>query len=131
MIDHFNPVSNFYLSLRLNYPNLSDSILGVKGKFGSDIFIHGNCVTIGCIPITDSYIKELYWLAVQARANGQTKIPVHIFPMKMITRNMDKLKREFGEKEALISFWKNLKEGYDFFEINRTLPIIRINRQGV
>ena len=44
-IDRFNPNSKFYLSLGLNYPNKSDRILGVKGSLGSDIFIHGSCVT--------------------------------------------------------------------------------------
>ncbi len=53
VIDRFNPVSNFYLSLGVSYPNASDKILGVKGALGGDIFIHGNCVTIGCLPISD------------------------------------------------------------------------------
>jgi murein L,D-transpeptidase YafK len=38
---------------------------------GGDIFLHGNCVTIGCLPITDEGIKEVYWLAVLARTTGQ------------------------------------------------------------
>ena len=55
-INTFNPYSNFYLSLQINYPNKSDRILGYKANLGGDIFIHGNCVTIGCIPITDDKI---------------------------------------------------------------------------
>ncbi|MEN8249945.1 MAG: hypothetical protein ABFS32_13510, partial [Bacteroidota bacterium] len=69
-IDRFNPSSNFYLSLGVNYPNASDRILGVKGSLGGDIFIHGDCVTIGCMPITDDKIMELYILAVEAKNNG-------------------------------------------------------------
>src|SRR5207244_1746866 len=45
-IDVFNPTSNYYLSMRVDYPNQSDRILGGKNRLGGDIFIHGNCVTI-------------------------------------------------------------------------------------
>ncbi|MDR0660921.1 MAG: L,D-transpeptidase family protein [Prevotellaceae bacterium] len=77
-IDRFNPYSNFYLSLGISYPNKSDQVLGVKGKPGGDIFIHGDCATIGCIPITDDKIKELYVYCVEAK-NNNTLIPVTIF----------------------------------------------------
>ena len=57
-INHFNPQSNFYLSLGINYPNASDKILSDPVHPGGDIYLHGNCVTIGCIPLTDDKIKE-------------------------------------------------------------------------
>ena len=79
-IDRFNPASNFYLSLGINYPNESDKILSDDVNPGGDIFIHGNCVTIGCLPMTDDVIKELYILCVEAKNNDQHKIPVTIFP---------------------------------------------------
>ena len=46
-IDRFNPASSFYLSLGLNYPNSADKRRNPGGNLGGDIFIHGNCVTIG------------------------------------------------------------------------------------
>jgi murein L,D-transpeptidase YafK len=72
-IDRFNPYSNFYLSLGINYPNTSDRILGDKNNLGGDIFIHGDCVTIGCLPITDSEIKELYIFCVEAKKQWTIK----------------------------------------------------------
>lgn len=60
-IEIFNPASSYYLSLGINYPNLSDKIKGEKSKLGGDIFIHGSTVTIGCIPITDDKIKEVFY----------------------------------------------------------------------
>jgi murein L,D-transpeptidase YafK len=66
-INEFNPYSNYYLSLGLNYPNASDRILSDSLKPGGDIYIHGSCVTVGCIPITDQQIDELYILATYAR----------------------------------------------------------------
>ena len=129
-IDRFNPNSNFYLSLGINYPNRSDKIWGKKGDLGGDIFLHGGCVTIGCIPITDEYIKEIYWLAVQAKAEGQTKIPVHIFPAKLDNHMMTQLKESFSGNEMLIKFWENLKIGYEWFEKSRRLPVISVDRYG-
>lgn len=82
-ITHFNPQSKFHLSLRLNYPNEYDLIWADKEQPGSDIYIHGGEQTVGCIPITDDKIKELYILAWEAQKNGQPKIEVHIFPTRM------------------------------------------------
>ena len=130
-IDRFNPKSNFYLSLGINYPNRSDRILGNKGKLGGDIFIHGGCATVGCVPITDAHIKEVYWVAAQAKSNGQSKIPVHIFPTKLDTRAIAYLKSAFSNDEIQINFWKNLQIGYNWFERHRKLPTISVNPQGM
>ncbi len=126
-IEQFNPVSNFYLSLGVNYPNQSDQILGNK-NLGGDIFIHGNCVSIGCIPITDEKIMELYILCVETKSNGQEKIPVHIFPAKMDEKGMEFLSE--NHNSSLNNFWKNLKPAYDFFEKNFSLPEISVNKNG-
>ncbi len=90
-INRFNPTSNYYLSLGLNYPNKSDAILGVKGHLGGNIFIHGGCSTVGCIPMTNDLIMEIYVLAVEARNNGQKRIPVFIFPMKLTEQNLEEI----------------------------------------
>ena len=130
ILNRFNPKSNFYLSLGINYPNRSDQVLGTKGKLGGDIFIHGGCVTIGCIPITDDAIKEVYWLAVQAKSNGHAKIPVHIFPTKLDDATLAKLKRDFPSNGTLITCWKNMQIGYNWFERERKLPTISVSRRG-
>ena len=129
-VNRFNPASRFYLSLGINYPNASDRILGVTGKLGGDIFIHGNCVTIGCVPITDDLIKELYLAAVEAKSNGQRNIPVHIFPARLNDGGMKKLREIYSERSELISFWESLKPAYDFFENNRNIPGIQVNNKG-
>jgi murein L,D-transpeptidase YafK len=82
-IDRFNPWSNFHLSLGINYPNTFDKANALQNNPGGDIFIHGNCVSVGCIPITDEYIEQIYILALEANNNGQKKIPVHIFPQRL------------------------------------------------
>ena len=90
-VSQFNPNSNFYLSLGINYPNKSDAILGTKGNLGNHIFIHGNCVTIGCLPITDDQIKELYLFCVETKNNEQSNIPVTIFPSKLSNTEFNRL----------------------------------------
>jgi len=126
-ISHYNPKSNFLLSLKVNYPNASDKILSDPTKPGGDIYIHGNCQTIGCIPITDDKIQEVYLFAVLAKEEGLS-LPIDIFPFKMTNENLNKKIKEFSFLE---SFWKSLKPGYDFFENNKTLPKIEVDREGV
>ena len=125
----FNPYSSYHLSLGINYPNASDKIIG-KGNLGGDIMIHGSCVTIGCIPLTDTYIKEVYILAVEAKHSGQTAIPVHIFPTRLNEKGMQFLQDEFEGKTELLNFWKNLQPGFLFFENNKKLPKITIDKEG-
>lgn len=128
-IDKFNPYSNFYLSMGLNYPNESDKIVGGKANLGGDIFIHGDCVTIGCIPITNYFIEELYLICVYAKNNGQDKIPVHIFPLKLDSMGMNKLKGYFTDPK-LISFWQNLQQIYNKFETTHDLIKYSIDNKG-
>ncbi len=121
-IDRFNPSSNYHLSLGINYPNRSDRILGVKGNLGGDIFIHGACVTIGCLPITDSQIKELYIFCVEARNNGQSKIPVTIFPARLTDEAFEQLTNEHRADAGKVESWTDLKSGYDEFDETKEPP---------
>jgi murein L,D-transpeptidase YafK len=102
-IDRFNPASNFFLSLGINYPNLSDRRKSSHSNLGGDIFIHGSCATVGCLPMTDDYIKEIYLLAANAKNNGQLKIPVYVFPFKMTDQNMAAYKEKYAGDNELVS----------------------------
>ena len=126
----FNPQSAFYLSLRIDYPNRSDSILGTRGRLGGDIFIHGSCVTIGCIPIEDDKIKELYLMAVEARSAGQVNMPVHIFPVRLTEEGFRQLERDFAGRTDLLNFWKNLRMGFDYFEGQQKPPVVGVDSLG-
>ncbi|MEL6534346.1 MAG: L,D-transpeptidase family protein [Bacteroidota bacterium] len=128
-LSHFNPSSNFYLSLKVNYPNRSDQILGQRGNLGGDIFLHGACVTIGCIPITDDKIKELYLLCVEARNNGQSTIPITLFPANL---NNDVYATLIADQPnpKVKDLWTDLKAGYDYFNRHQTLPNISFLANG-
>ena len=130
-INEFNPKSAFYLSLGLNYPNSADRILADSLQPGGDIYIHGKCVTTGCIPIMDDQIEELYILAAHARNQGQDFIPVHIFPVQYnnpkSTAYLTKYTKQFPEYTRLSS---ELKQAYQYFEKTKKLPLILVSKSG-
>lgn len=128
-IDRFNPKSKFHLSLGINYPNKSDRILGNENP-GGDIFIHGACETIGCLPITDEKIEELYMFCVEAKNNGQTTIPVTIFPCRLTDENFQKLKTQHADQLSNFNLWTDLKRGYDLFNHSKKLPRIGFLSDG-
>ncbi len=129
-IDRFNPYSNFYLSLGINYPNYSDRILGCDRSPGGDIFIHGACVTIGCIPITNNYIKALYLLCVEAKNAGQKNIPVTIFPRQLSKVKYEVLVNKHSGNQDNLGLWADLKKGFDIFNQTKQLPNIRFINDG-
>ena len=126
-IDRFNTTSNFYLSLGVSYPNAADRILGSKGHLGGDIFVHGDCVTIGCLPLTDDRIKELYVIALDTYLSGRTSIPVHIFPLRMGAAGLAELEELAQGDPARWAFWQNLASVYAAFEAEHELPTITVN----
>lgn len=113
-----NPVSDFHLSFDIGYPNAYDR---AHNRNGGAIMVHGGCVSVGCYAMTDAGIEEIYTLADAAFRNGQRFFRIHIFPFRMIKENIKK----YNESEW-ITFWKNLKEGYDFFEKNKLPPNVTV-----
>lgn len=128
-IDRFNPRSNFHLSLGLDYPNDSDRLRGKKGRLGGDIFIHGSCVTIGCLPLRDGPIEELYLIALDAKTHGQKRIPVHVFPTRLTDQALSELRKRARPTDALWKFWQELKPGFEAFEKTRVVPRVRVDQK--
>ena len=129
-INTFNPKSIFNLSLCLNYPNESDQVLSDSSKPGGGIYIHGGCVTVGCIPLMNN-IDELYILATYAKDNGEDFIPVHVFPIRFTNaKSLDYLNKTTKTDVEYQTFVAKLKEVYDYFEKHKRLPIILVNKKG-
>lgn len=103
-----NPNSTFHLSFNIGYPNAYDR---AHKRTGSEIMVHGSCVSIGCFAMTDERVEEIYALADAALRNGQPSFRVHIFPFRMTAKNMKR-----HQESEWFDFWSNLKEGCDFFE---------------
>jgi murein L,D-transpeptidase YafK len=130
-INEFNPNSNYHLALGINYPNASDKILSDADRPGSAIYIHGNCVSTGCLAIADMPIEELYVLTAYAKNAGQEFIPVHIYPVKFNQKKSDEyLQEAVKANPSLEKFWSNMKLVFDYFEAKKNLPILLVNEAG-
>lgn len=126
-IDFFNPTSNYYLSMRVSYPNTSDVILKTGKSSGGAIMVHGNCVTIGCLPMTDDKIKELYVLCLEAK-NRERIVKIDIYPIKLTTENLKILESNYSKEKVV--FWNSLKPAYDHFEKNHTTCKVFTDAKG-
>ncbi len=114
-IERFNPKSLFHLSLGLNYPNASDKVLTTNPNApGSDIFIHGNAKSIGCLAMGDPAIEEIYTLARAAK----NKVYVLILPSRTNPNAQD-------------SFWKQIYAIDASFQKSHRLPSITIDQKGI
>lgn len=117
-LETFNPESKFQLSFKINYPNFADSTRNRSiQNLGGDIYIHGSNQTVGCIPIGDKNIAELYWLCTVSYSINPI-IPIHVFPFKMDEKNLSKYSKTYPTQ---ISFWKSIQPMYRFFQSHKML----------
>ena len=72
-ISAFNPNSSYHLSMKINYPNsfdLAHAKAEGRNEPGTNIFIHGKAVSIGCLAMGDDAIEQLFTLvSIVGRAN--------------------------------------------------------------
>ncbi len=79
-IEYLNPNSAYHLSMKLNYPNAFDLKYAQqegRDQPGTNIFIHGKAVSIGCLAIGDTAIEELFTLS---HTVGRNNVKVIISP---------------------------------------------------
>ena len=129
-ISELNPYSKYYLSMKINYPNASDSIRGSYGHLGNLIYIHGNCESSGCIAITDERIKELFVYCIEAYNSGQQEIDITIFPAQLNDTNYARLTKGYSKNKDKISLWADLKKSYDLFNQKKVPPTVRFLPDG-
>ena len=92
-IEYLNPNSSYYLSLKVSYPSAVDKARAKKDgrtKLGGDIMIHGKAVTIGCVPVGDDAIEDIFYLA---SAVGIKNMSVIIAPYDMRKGRRPELER--------------------------------------
>jgi murein L,D-transpeptidase YafK len=129
-ISELNPYSKYYLSMKINYPNASDSIRGVRGRLGNLIYIHGQCISSGCIAITDDKIKELFVYCIEAYNAGQQKIEITIYPTRLTDNKYSRLKTEYARNKDKLSLWADLKKSFDLFEKTNVPPAVKFLKDG-
>jgi murein L,D-transpeptidase YafK len=70
-------------------------------------------------------------MAVEARSAGAKTIPVHIFPCRLNASGMKWLEVQYAGNSNLISFWKNLQKGYQYFEDKNEVPSVIVEKSGL
>lgn len=109
-----NPNSSYYLSFDVGYPNAVDR---AKGGTGNYIMVHGTCSSAGCFAMTDASMSEIYAIAREAFNGGQRAFQFQAYPFRMTASNIAKFRNDPNAP-----FWKNLKEGSDYFEALKEEP---------
>ncbi|MGF9764187.1 murein L,D-transpeptidase family protein [Microvirga sp. 0TCS3.31] len=116
-----NPNSSFHLSFDLGYPNAYDRALG---RTGAHLMVHGSCSSSGCFAMTDEAISEVYALARESFASGQRSFQFQSYPFRMTAENLAR-----HRLDPNIAFWRNLKEGSDYFELAKQEPQVSVANQ--
>lgn len=109
-----NPYSNYYLSFNTGFPNKFDR---ANGRTGTYLMVHGDCSSAGCYSMTDEAIAEIYALLRESFAGGNPTVQFQAFPFRMTPQNLARF-----ASDPSMAFWKDIKDGYDRFELSRTPP---------
>ena len=113
-----NPNSSYYLSFDTGFPNAFDR---ANGRSGNYLMVHGTCSSAGCFAMTDASIAEIYAVAREAFIGGQRSFQFQSYPFRMTAQNMAKFRNDPNAP-----FWRNLKEGSDYFEALHEEPKVGV-----
>lgn len=111
-----NPNSAYWLSFNVGYPNPMERAMG---RSGGDIMVHGTCSSRGCFAMTNEQIEEIYAVMREAFNGGQKSVQFQSYPFRMTAENLARFRNDPN-----MSYWKNLKEGNDHFEVTQQEPKI-------
>ena len=99
----------------MGYPSEEDKAVAKeegRTNLGGDIFIHGKSVTIGCIPLGDTAIEEVFALTVKAGVdNCRVLIAPYDFRKKALVPHEN-------EKKWVADRYKELKRDLAFYSDN-------------
>lgn len=108
-ITAFNPNSSYHLSMKINYPNEFDlKYAEEEGRTepGTNIFIHGKAVSIGCLAMGDPAIEQLFSLV---KATGIKNTSILISPTDP---SKNQLKVPDGSPKWTGLLYENIEQKY-------------------
>ncbi|MEA9390714.1 peptidoglycan meso-diaminopimelic acid protein amidase [Acerihabitans sp. TG2] len=115
---NLNPNSHYYRAINIGFPNDYDRYQGYSGAM---LMIHGDCRSIGCYAMTNSYIADIYRYVDAALLNGQAEVKINIFPFRMTEANLQR-----HRLSNYYSFWRSLEPGYAFFARYHQPPAVAV-----
>jgi murein L,D-transpeptidase YafK len=115
-----NNASSYHLSMDTGYPNTFDRALG---RTGSEIMVHGRCVSIGCLAMTDPVMDQIWTLVDAAHKGGQSGVPIHIFPFVLSDEAL-----AAQSQSQHFAFWSDLSRVYSAFETTRAIPNVSMDQ---
>ncbi len=121
---------SFYL--HIDYPNRVDRAHTDAAGFRrpkSQICLHGNCVSDGCVSLRNRDFLFVYAFAARHDVVRAGPLQVHLFPFRLepgwsLSAAEGYIHRTALGDQALERFWENLQEGYALF--NRTRQPLRV-----
>ena len=117
-LTNLNPFSSMHLSMMINYPNNFDRLQASKDgrrQLGSNIFLHGKSLSVGCLAVGDRAIDQLFLLVRRVGVNHAQVIiaPNDLRRGKAATSN-------FAQPRWLPELYKNIGQALTQFPLSKT-----------
>jgi murein L,D-transpeptidase YafK len=94
---------------------------------GEDIFLHGNCMSIGCVSFNDNDFLEIFSLS-DPRQKGE--IQVQIYPCNFMNEQCKTQLNKLSESnQKLRSFWGSLEKGLSMFNQSKRPLKVSVNQK--
>ncbi len=109
-----NPNSAYHLSMKINYPNEFDLIQANnenRDEPGTNIFIHGKAVSVGCLAMGDHTIESLYILSKDV---GVENVKVLIAPHDPRERKLDHYAKT--QPKWMEELYQNIEKSYQPYQ---------------
>jgi len=114
-----NPFSSMHLSMMINYPNGFDRLQASKDgrrNLGSNIFLHGKSLSVGCLAVGDKAIDQLFLLVHRV---GLSHVQMIIAPNDL--RQSKPATSTFAQPRWLPELYKQIGQALVQFPVTRTL----------
>jgi L,D-transpeptidase catalytic domain len=119
-----NPFSSMHLSMMINYPNGFDRLQASKDgrrQLGSNIFLHGKSMSVGCLAVGDKAIDQLFLLVYRV---GLSHVTLIIAPNDL--RKKKPATSPFAQPRWLPELYKNISQALTPFKRSKTRTVHRI-----
>ena len=114
-----NPFSSMHLSMMINYPNNFDRLQASKDgrkQLGSNIFLHGKAMSVGCLAVGDKAIDQLFLLVHRV---GLSHVQMIIAPNDL--RQTKAVTSTFAQPRWLPELYKQIAQALTPFPVVKTV----------